>query len=71
MGQWGYAILAGKALDELVDIIFKGQSGSDDWETVKKNVKKDYDAGGRWHAYSQALGGYGCFFFLPRLPISV
>lgn len=71
MEQLGYTILAGKALKELVDMIFKGQSGSDDWETVKRNVKKDYDAGSRWYAYSQALGGYGCFFFLPRLPISV
>ena len=71
MEQWGYTILAGKALKELVDIIFKGQSGSDDQETVKRNVRKDYDAGSRWYAYSQALGGYGCFFFLPQIPISV
>lgn len=24
----------------------------------------------RWYAYSPALGGYCCFFFLPRIPIS-
>lgn len=71
MEQWGYTILAGKALKELVDIIFKGQSGNDDWETVKRNVRKDYNAGSRWCAYSQALGAYGCFFFLPQIPISV
>ena len=71
MEQWGYTILAGKALKELVDIIFKGQSGSDDQETVKRNVRKDYDAGSRWYTYSQALGDYGCFFFLPQIPISV
>lgn len=62
---------SGKARKELVDIIFKGRSGSDGWETVEENVKKDYNAGSRWYAYSQTLGGYGCFFFLPRIPISV
>ncbi|KAA8644937.1 uncharacterized protein ATNIH1004_009148 [Aspergillus tanneri] len=71
MRYLGYKNLAGGALDGLVDMIFRGQSGSDDRETVKENVKKYYDAGSRWYAYSQALGGYGCFFFLPRLPITV
>lgn len=71
MEQWGYTTLAGKALKKLADIIFKGQSRSDDWESVKENVKKEYNAGSRWYRYSQALGGYGCFYFLPRIPISV
>lgn len=36
MERWGYMTLAGKARKELVDIIFKGQSGSDAWETGGK-----------------------------------
>ncbi|THC91279.1 hypothetical protein EYZ11_009256 [Aspergillus tanneri] len=47
MRYLGYKNLAGGALDGLVDMIFRGQSGSDDRETVKENVKKYYDAGSR------------------------
>jgi len=28
---------------------------------LEENVK-DYSAGSKWYTYSQALGGYGCFF---------
>lgn len=40
MEQWGYTTLAGKARKELVDLIFKGRSGSDGWETVEEMLRR-------------------------------
>ncbi|KAL2826904.1 hypothetical protein BJY01DRAFT_229512 [Aspergillus pseudoustus] len=49
-------------------IILGQASSEEEREFVKQNLKADFHAGKRWHAYATKLGGYGVYFLIGVVP---
>jgi hypothetical protein len=67
---FGAKIFSQAALEYCVTIIANRDADKEARENLKHDLRKDFQAGKRWHQYATRLGGFGVFFLIGIVPPS-